>query len=913
MEKTLDWKEYEDTAREVVAEGCVLLENDGVLPLSKNTKVALFGRIQNHYYKSGTGSGGMVNVTRVIGIKEALSESEDVILDKELLEIYEKWEEEHPYDEGMGWGNEPWSQTEMELTKDVVKAAADRNDVAIVIIGRTAGEDKDQSNTPGSYALTELEEKMLENVREHFEKMVVLFNVGGLMDMSLVDAYKPEAAMIVWAGGMVGGLGVLDVLTGAKTPSGHLTDTISFEIEDHYADKNFGNDDKDFYEEDIYVGYRYFETFAKDCVRYPFGYGLSYTEFSMEGTGSFDEKKGELTANIKVKNIGKTFGKAVAQVYVKAPQGKLGKAEKVLVSFGKTACLVSGAEETLTLSSSMKNFASYDDSGATGHKSSFVLEAGEYEVFAGENVRDAKKIGSFNISDLIVVEKLEEALAPVEAFERLRPVYENGEVKESFEAVPMATIDMDDRRAAELPGEITIENAVDEAERRVAALTDHDLTCIIRGEGMGSSRVTPGTASAFAGVSDGLTGGAGLPAICCSDGPSGMRLDCGTKAFSLPSGMLQGATFNAPLVEKLYAYTGLEMIASKVECLLGPGMNIHRHPLNGRNFEYFSEDPHVTGVMAGAVVKGLKSQGVTGVCKHFCCNNQEKSRYSVDSVVSERALREIYLRGFEMVIKEAGADSMMTTYGRVNGLWTAGSYDLNTTILRKQWGFTGIVMTDWWANINERGKEPDKGNFGAMVRAQNDLYMVCSDGSSNAGGDNIEEAYAKGWVTKGELQRCAANIIRFALGTQAMARKNGTGIKINIVNKPQDAGEVDIDEVEYMNLDGHLTVNLEYKESKGGVKYVLPFDVSKNGMYTVTLVGSSPLGELAQMPCTLIYSGFPIASFTFQGTEGKEIEITREVAFPNRFNVMRLEVGRNGLNLKEIRFDFLREGNPWDE
>ena len=224
---------------------------------------------------------------------------------------------------------------------------------------------------------------------------------------------------------------------------------------------------------------------------------------------------------------------------------------------------------------------------------------------------------------------------------------------------------------------------------------------------MGSPRVTPGTASAFGGVADSLTG-FGIPCGCCSDGPSGMRLDCGTKAFSLPNGTLIASTFNKSLVTELFKLMGREMSANKVDCLLGPGMNIHRHPLNGRNFEYFSEDPYLSGTIAAAELMGLHSEGVTGTIKHFCGNNQETNRHNIDSAVSERALREIYLKGFEIAVREGGADSIMTSYNSVNGLWSAGNYDLCTTILRDEWGFKGFVMTDWWANINERGKPVDK-------------------------------------------------------------------------------------------------------------------------------------------------------------------------------------------------------------
>ena len=250
----LDWNQYVALARQTVAEGCVLLENkDQALPLVKDEKVAVFGRIQNHYYKSGTGSGGMVNVSKVYGIVDGLRESGQVILDEELIRIYQDWEKTHPFNEGEGWGNEPWCQEEMELTDEVVEAAGKRSETAIVIIGRTAGEDKDASDTKGSYQLTDVEEDLLTKVRKNFDKMIVLLNVGGLLDMSFTDRYQPEAVMYVWQGGMVGGLGTADVLTGAVSPSGHLTDTIAYKVADYPSTPYFGDPDKNYYSEDIYV------------------------------------------------------------------------------------------------------------------------------------------------------------------------------------------------------------------------------------------------------------------------------------------------------------------------------------------------------------------------------------------------------------------------------------------------------------------------------------------------------------------------------------------------------------------------------------------------------------------------------------------------------------------------------------
>ncbi len=967
----LDWNRYLELARQTVAEGCVLLENrDKALPLKKGECISVFGRIQNHYYKSGTGSGGMVITSKVMGIVDGLQESGAVRLNEELLQVYKEWDKENPFVEGEGWGNEPWSQEEMPLSDAVAEKAAKSSDAAVVIIGRTAGEDKDSSNTKGSYRLTDIEEEMLAVVRKHFTKMIVLLNTGGLIDMSFVERYTPEAVMYVWQGGMVGGLGVADVLTGAVSPSGHLTDTVAYNISDYPSDAYFGDEERNYYCEDIYVGYRYFETFAKEKVRYPFGYGCSYTTFQIS-VDSFDNEAEAQTISIcvRVKNSGDTAGKEVVQIYAEAPQGMLGKPKRVLVAFQKTKKLLPGEEEELKFKIPYSSFSSYDDTGKSGASHASVLEAGTYRFYVGENVREADLSGSFAQDSLLILEELPSALAPVESFERMRPEKgQDGEYKIVMEEVPVKEDDTEEKRRKLLPEPIaqtdetefqladvwksaaedeTQENrnamasrmapslrsaAEDETqenrnamasrmapslrsaayitmEQFIAQMTDDDLSCIIRGEGMGSSLVTPGTASAFGGVSDSLIHRLGIPSVCCSDGPSGMRLDCGVKAFSLPNGTLIGCTFNTELVEELYACTGLEMIVQKVECLLGPGMNIHRHPLNGRNFEYFSEDPYVTGQFAMAMLKGLQSSGVTGAAKHFCANNQEKKRHFADSVVSERALREIYLKGFEMIVRSGVADAIMTTYGPVNGVWTAGNYDLCTTILRNQWGFQGIVMTDWWASINERGGEPDKINFAAMARAQNDIYMVCPDGSTNASGDNTLEALACGRLSRAELQRNAANICRFVMNTEAMKRMLGIETKVTVINRPEEDTDIDLSDVQFVKVDGEITIPLDDKPSNAGTNYVLPFDISKPGKYRISLTGSSELSELAQIPCTLFYTNYPVRTFTFHGTGGKEMTITRDFELLKRFSVMRLFVTSNGLKLKEIRFQYIEESD----
>lgn len=925
MKKILDWKEYEKTALETIAEGAVLLENkDNTLPLKKGSKISIFGRIQSSYYKSGTGSGGKVNVSKVYNIPEGIEECGDLIINKDLQKIYADWEKEHPYDEGLGWGQERWSQDEMPLTEKIVSDAAAVSDYAVVIIGRTAGEDKDNSATEGSYLLSKDEEAMIEAVTKGFngdKKVIVLLNVGNIIDMKFVKKYHPDAVMYVWQGGMLGGLGTAKVLSGELSPSGKLTDTIANDINDYPSTANFGNRAGNIYAEDIFVGYRYFETFAKDKVLYPFGYGLTYTSFSLDCKSAENDLNGnKLSTEISVQNTGTASGKETVQLYIEAPMGKLGKAKKVLVDFSKTEILESGKIETLSFEIPYYNFASYDDSGITGNKSCYVLEKGKYTLYAGTDVSSCKPVLSFELPDLIIVKKCEEAYAPVKAFKRF---HADEKATLIMEETPLASVCSKCRRQERLPSEIkqttvsniTLKDVYDgksTIENFVAQFSDEDLTSIIRGEGMGSSLVTPGTASAFGGVSQKLREKFGIPALCCDDGPSGMRLDCGIKAFALPNGTLIASTFNKKLVSKLYSFTGLEMIASKVDNLLGPGMNIHRSPLNGRNFEYLSEDPLVTGVIGSAIVKGLQSSGVTGTIKHFCGNNQEANRYAQDSVISERALREIYLKGFEIAVRN-GADSVMTTYGMVNNQYTAVSYDLNTTLLRNEWGFKGIVMTDWWANTNENGTDPVKNNFAGMIRAQNDLYMVCPDGSKNTTGENTLTALTDGTLCRSELQRSAINICNHILTTEAMKRSMGIGTDVEIINRPKEADDINLEDVEFILLNGDTTFDLTYQKCKVNTNYIFAFDVQKVGTYEVTLTGYSDLNELAQLPCTLLYQGIPIASFTFHGTNGKEDSVTREVIMPTRFAVSRLTVAANGLQLKNIKFKYLNDNikMPW--
>ena len=908
-EKTLDWEQYLKTAAQVVSEGIVMLKNDNdALPLNPDDEIALFGRIQLHYYKSGTGSGGMVNVSKITGIPDGLREN-GVSVNEELLDVYRKWDSENPFDLGDGWGKEPWSQTEMPLDEALVAHVSESSHTAIVIIGRTAGEEQDNSLHEGSYLLTAAEKDMLAKVRRHFPKMIVLLNVGNIIDMNELLSFDPDSVLYVWQGGMTGGTGTADVLTGKISPCGKLTDTIAANVNDYPSAPYFGDPYRNFYSEDIYVGYRYFETFARDKVLYPFGFGLSYTTFDIAITGA-KQLSDKWDFTVKVTNTGNYSGKEVVQIYCKAPQGRLGKPSRVLCGYEKTDTLAPGKSQVMTISVSNAQIASYDDSGVTGHAHCFVLEEGTYRFYAGSDVRSAKEFYHCPQNSTEVISRHEQALAPVESFDRIHPEISEGRYVIRMENVPLSHVDEAKRRQDNLPKEIPftgdkgirladVKNGTHTMDEFIAQLTDYDLSCMIRGEGMNSPKVTAGTAAAFGGVSDELTA-LGIPCGCCDDGPSGMRLDCGTKAFSLPNGTMIACTFNRTLVRELFSLTGLEMIANKVDCLLGPGMNIHRHPLNGRNFEYFSEDPFLTGTIASAQLKGLHSAGVTGTIKHFCGNNQETDRHDTNAVISERALREIYLKGFEIAVKEGNADSIMTTYGPVNGVWTAANYDLTTQILRNDWGFTGFAMTDWWAKINRRGQAVDKSDLAAMAMAQNDVYMVCSCGAQND--DNILASLKDGSLQRSELQRCAANICRFLMNTHAMNRLLGTECRINIINRPADESDVDESTVKFYELDGDLTIDLSDICTDKGTNYSFGLDILTAGTYEMTLTASSTQSEVAQIPVTLFSLGTAYGTFTWNGTNGLPVSHRIDIPLFSRYTNLRLFFAQGGLDMHSIRF-----------
>lgn len=920
-------RELAPFCRKAAAEGAVLLKNeDGMLPITKEDKVAVFGRSQIDYYKSGIGSGGLVNVEYTTNLIDGFRQHPWVMLNEPLVEIYREWTAAHPIRIGDDWSAVPWHQEEMPLEDVMVKEAASVSNKAVIVLGRTAGESRDNADAAGSYRLAEDETAMISLVTTYFSDVAVVFNVSNIIDMSWTTADwchgSVKALLYTWHGGMEGGNAAADVLVGAVSPSGHLTDTIARSIEDYPAHTNYGSDTRNFYEEDIYVGYRYFETFCPEKVLYPFGFGLSYTTFAWEITEA--EVTGSAARScvefqVKVENTGVYAGREVLQVYVEAPQGLLGKAGRVLAAFAKTKLLAAGESQVLDFHIPVKRFAAYDDGGVTGNKSCFVLEAGAYRFFAGVDCRRTKEVlgkdgkAPLMLEGLLVTERLHEAAAPVRNFRRMKPaLQEDGTYKVTYEAVPLRTIDLEKRILDNLPDELPAAGEKEilfgdvlagraSLEAFTAQLSLEELAVIVRGEGMCNARVTPGTAAAFGGVSDDLAA-RGIPAGCAADGPSGIRMDTGEKATLLPGGTLLACSFDEALVEELFYLEGQELCLNEVDTLLGPGINIHRHPLNGRNFEYFSEDPYVTGAIAAACERGMGRAGVTGTMKHFACNNQEQSRHRVDAAVSERALREIYLKGFEMAVKEGGGRAVMTTYNPMNGYQNATNYDLNTVILREEWGYTGMVMTDWWADLNDvvNGGEANLLDMRSMVRAQNDVYMVVNNNGAaiNARGDNTLQAVAEGRLTKGELQRCAMNILRFLLASPAAKRevRAEQPIKIKPLGEEEAAEKTAVRKAEAASGLTDLTGERAEKEK-------ILINVEDDGLYSINMTIMSDKSDRAQMLCRLRLNGEEAGMIQTNGTRGNRyIQRISKAVLSKGLYELSAEHIKPGIELLSVQF-----------
>ena len=762
-------------ARQMAAEGIVLLKNENkTLPVCEDETVAVFGRTAVDYFTVGYGSGGDVIPPYKSGLMAGLRQN-NVKIEETLAAVYDTWchDKKNIPDEGF-WGHWPMSYPEMPLKETTVSDAAKNADKALVVIGRAAGEDRENLLKKGSYYLTDKEVKMLDLVTKHFRKVCVILDCGNIIDMSRIASYGDKISAIVyaWQGGMESGYALADVLTGKVAPSGKLTDTIAVNYESYPGNEDFGGRKFNAYTEDIYVGYRYFETFAKDKVLYPFGFGLSYTDFELKT--ECENNGNEITVKTQVANTGAYAGKQVVQCYLNLPCGKLGNPAKILASFAKTKTLAPGENETLVMKINLADFAPYDDSGATGFKCCHVLEAGAYGVEAGTDVRNTTRVLTIEKSEQEVVKEFRETLAVRPENPFIRMVNKNGTLV--FENVPTATKDLKSQILSELPEElrrtkddIMFDDVVSgkyTPEEFVAQLSPEELDDLTHGEGkMNSAYGINGNAGAFGGVTEKLRS-RGIPAMITTDGPSGIRIR--RTVSLLPCGTALASSFNAEGIEQLYSLVSEEMAKFDVHMLLAPGMNIHRNPLCGRNFEYFSEDPLLSGKIAAAAVRGIQKTGRSACPKHFACNNQETNRNYNDSRVSERALREIYLKGFEIAVKESDPWSIMTSYNKINGVWSHYNYELVTQILRQEWGYKGLIITDWWMRAGASREFPDIKNDAYRVRAQVDVLMP---GEFGRKGDPdaralIPSMKSQGGVTLAEAQRSALNVIRFILRTR---------------------------------------------------------------------------------------------------------------------------------------------------
>lgn len=752
--------EHRELSKRAASEGMVLLKNENnVLPLKEGSRIALFGKATFDYVKGGGGSGD-VTVEYTTNLYEGFQKLGGAVsIHEELADFYRE-NVKQQYKEG----KEPGLTVEPELPDDLCHRAAAFTDTAIISICRFSGEGWDRKNE--DFYLTPEEKAMVEKVSGYFQKVVAVLNVGGMVDTTWFKGNDAiSSVLLAWQGGMEGGLAAAELLCGKENPSGKLSDTFAGSFDDYPSSANFHESDSYVeYTDDIYVGYRYFETIpgAKEKVNYPFGFGLSYTTFEWKEVGVTEVGK-QIFVGIDVVNTGKMAGKEVIQLYGCAPDGMLGKAHRHLLAFHKTRLLQPGETERVTLSFAIEDMASYDDMGKI-QKSAYVLEKGTYEFFAGTSVRDTKKINySCELDKDIVVEQLTARLVPTGLKKRLRPdgSYEElptakGNDPDVTELTPVDKTSLDglvpsghEVKDIYFWGQIYKKDCrpfIEVAEGKmtldefIGQLTDRELAELLGGQPNTGVANTCG----FGNLPE-----YGVPSVMTADGPAGLRIrpECGIFTTAWPCATLLACTWNEELVYEVGAAGAREVKENNIGMWLTPAVNIHRSPLCGRNFEYYSEDPLLTGILAGAMVRGIQSQHISASVKHFALNNKETERKNSDSRVSERAAREIYLKGFEYIVKEASPWCIMSSYNIINGHRASECKDLLQGILRDEWGYTGMVTSDWWT-FGEHYKE---------VKAGNDLKMACGFP------DRLLEAKEKGLLTRDEMETSARRILLLIL------------------------------------------------------------------------------------------------------------------------------------------------------
>lgn len=681
-------------SREILTEGMVLLKNEGaVLPLKSTDRIAVFGsscvytgKTTDGFQIGGGGSSAVKPEYTPVDLLTALDSAEkagEISVYKPLADAYR---------------NDISYVPDEQMYADA-RAATDK---AIMIFTRYATEGDDRTPEKGDWYLSDDEVTMMKKLSSLYEEVIVLVNTGGAIDTSWavgeVEGIDVEAVMLVWYPGSEGGNAMVDLLLGRANPSGKLTSTFAANITDYPSDEGFDTYEYTDYTEDIYVGYRYFTTFDKK-VNYPFGFGLSYTDFSLtNATTTADDTN--INVTVTVTNTGRVAGKEVVQVYYGAPRlaegSLLGNPRAELAGFAKTALLAPGESELVSIAFPIADMASFDDMGATGeeNRSAFVLEKGDYKIYVGTDVNNAleHRCGTYSVTETKKLKQLHAYVAPTALDKRLR---DDG----SYELLPTDVTDTATKPiAAETATRTTPEVLLTgrdvlageaSVDAFLAQMDNNELVTFVEGHD-GRVDFCCGSIGATKDVNDKYI----LPEIQTSDGPGGLRT--GRKATAWGCETLVGCTWDPTLAMEMGEGIADEALISYLDVWLAPGINLHRHPLCGRNFEYYSEDPLLSGKMAASAVRGAQSKGIYACIKHFAANEKEYNRNQNDSRVSQRALREMYLKPFEICIKEASPRFVMSSYNYLNGHEVAERHDLLTGILREEWGFDGVVTTDWY-------------------------------------------------------------------------------------------------------------------------------------------------------------------------------------------------------------------------
>lgn len=826
-------KENSKLSTEAATEGMVLLENNGVLPMAKSGKIALFGYGAYATKKGGTGSGD-VNQRNVVTVWDGLKNAGYTVTTEDYLgkakADYEKKDSEFVSPTGNRW--ESYKHEDMSPT-DAQIAGSEKTDTAIYVIARNSGEGDDRTIAKGDYYLYDSERITLEKIAKSYGKVIVLLNVGGVIDTKFYDEINGavpnglDAMLLMSQGGQNVGTALVQILQGQVNPSGKLSDTWAENYEDYPASSRIGNNDGDAleedYNEDIYVGYRYFDTFGKTPA-YAFGYGMSYTSFDTNVL-SVTADKDQVSVKVKVTNTGNTYaGKEVVQVYFSAPDGTLEKPYQELAGYAKTETLKPGESQTMTISYKTTEMSSYSEAAAA-----YIMEDGNYVIRVGNSSRNTHPAAVLTLGQDVLTEQLSDQFvqdeniklytkagqtsytypqeaAEIAAAQRITldftgfrapnsaspyddesiTTYLTAEEAAGYkpvknETVETVTVDDTAKLIDVYNGELTL-------EQFVANLDIEQMAHLVNG----NSRVTPdepiigaqaNSVKGAAGETSSLYyDSLGIPNIVLADGPAGIRItqqytdeatgqDYYQYCTAWPIGTMLAQSFNDELIEKVGEAIGKEMDEYGVTLWLAPGMNIHRDPLCGRNFEYYSEDPFLTGTVGTAATLGVQSNPGIGVTiKHYAANSQEINRNTQNNTLSERAFREIYLKAFEMVVKSAQPMAIMSSYNKNNGTYAADDYNLLTDLPRGEWGFEGLVMTDWGAG--------GRASVDKMMHAGNDLIMsggtqdrIINSYNGNPGTNSL--GVEDGVIVLGDIQNCTMRILNVIMQSKQFAQMNG--------------------------------------------------------------------------------------------------------------------------------------------